>query len=370
MAKVTEGNFAELWRGLVASGCLRHLVPEAHGGLGRSIEAVCDIRERLAYENGAADALFAVQGLATQPLILSGTAEQKGALLPRVASGEAVFAFALTEPGAGSDLSALSTSARREGDVYVLDGHKRFVSNAGLATHFVVFAKVSEDKNSLAAFLVESGTPGFQVGKNLELLSSHCIADLTFQGCRVAASSLLGAEGDGKRLALASLDLFRPSVGAAAVGMSQRALDEALSHARTRHQFGGPIGDLPAVQALLADSAAELDAARLLVARAARSADTGGAQLTLHASMAKLFATEAAQRVIDRCLQIHGGDGVVRGHAIERLYREVRALRIYEGTSEIQRGIIARKLLASASEGGAAGGGGLLGTLGKGADGK
>jgi acyl-CoA dehydrogenase len=228
----------------------------------------------------------------------------------------------------------------------VLDGGKHFISNAGVATHYTVFARTGEGTKGISAFVVEAGAPGFRVVGQMELLGEHPIGVLAFEGCRVPDSARLGELGGGMKLALGTLDVFRTTVGAAAVGMARRALDEALSYAKARHQFGAPLAELSAVQALLADSAVELEAARLLVHQAARTKDGGQARVTYEAAVAKLFATEAAQRIIDRCLQVHGGNGVVKGFAVERLYRDIRALRIYEGASEVQRLVIARHLLS------------------------
>ena len=325
----------------------------AGAGLFRALEqvearAICAIREELASFSGLADSVFAVQGLGSHPIVLGGSEALKAALLPRAASGESVFAFALTEPEAGSDAAALGTTATRSGETYVLRGHKRFISNAGIADHYTVFARTGAGPRGISAFVVDAGTPGFTVGEQTALLAPHPLAELHFEECVVPASRRLGAEGEGLKLALTTLDLFRSTVGAAAVGMGKRALAEALGHARTRVQFGAPLGELQGVQFLLAESATELDAARLLVHHAALVKD-GGQRVTYEAAVAKLFATEAAQRIIDRCLQIFGGLGVTRGQAVERLYREVRALRIYEGASEVQKVVIARELARSAT---------------------
>lgn len=339
-------GYPELACHVAGLGLYPHLVPSAYGGASDTVEvrAICALREELGYRNAAADSVFAVQGLGSHPVLLAGAEEQKRALLPKVADGSALFAFALTEPEAGSDVGAIATLARREGDAYVLDGKKRFISNAGVATHYTVFARTGEGPKGITAFLVEKAIPGFSF-KPMELLGEHPIGELEFRGCRIPASARIGEEGQGMKLALSTLDVFRSTVGAAAVGMARRALDEAIHYAKTRKQFGAPLADLQAVQALLAESAMELDAARLLVHRAAAVKDSGAARVTYEAATAKLFATEAAQRIIDRALQIHGGNGVVKGAAVERLYRDIRSLRIYEGASEVQRLVIARHLL-------------------------
>lgn len=327
------------------------LVPAEFGGAEPIVEvmSICVLREELAYRNAAADSLFAVQGLGSHPVFLAGSDAQKQALLPKVANGTVLFAFALTEPEAGSDVAALSTRAVKTKDGWTLNGHKRFISNAGVATHYTVFARTGDGPRGISAFVVPASTPGFRVSKQMELMGEHPIGELELTDCHVAADALLGDEGAGMKLALSTLDVFRSTVGAAAVGMARRALDEALSYVKTRKQFGAPLAELSAVQALLADCAVELEASRLLVHMAATTKDRGQARVTYEAAVCKLFATEAAQRIVDRCLQVHGGNGVVKGFAVERLYRDVRALRIYEGASEVQRLVIARHLLAPKS---------------------
>jgi len=324
-----------------------YLVPAAYGGVHAAVDvrSVCVLREELAYRNGAADSLFAVQGLGSHPVLLGGSEAQRQAFLPRVARGELLFAFALTEPEAGSDVAGLATTARADGDGYVLDGHKRFISNAGVATHYTVFARTGEGSRGISAFVVPADAPGLEVRAGMALLGDHPIGELLFRDVRVPASARLGPEGAGMKLALSTLDVFRGTVGAAALGMARRAQDEAVAYAKSRRQFGAPLAELPAVQALLADNAVDLEAAALLVHKAAATKDGGAERVTYEAAVAKLFATEAAQRVVDRALQVHGGNGVVRGFAVERLYRDVRALRIYEGASEVQRLVIARALL-------------------------
>jgi acyl-CoA dehydrogenase len=324
----------------------RLLIPREYGGTGLDLRSVCLAREMLAARSGLADAVFAVQGLGSYPIVLGATRELAARHLPGVADGAAIAAFALTEPDAGSDASALETRATRDGDQYVLDGRKTFISNAPIATFFTVFARTAEGtKRSLSAFVVDAATAGLSIGPAQEILAPHPIAELRLDGCRIPAGHLLGVEGDGMRLALATLDFFRTSVGAAACGLASRALTESLARAQVRRQFGSAIAEFQLTQAALADMATELDAARLLVYRAASMKDGGAARVTRAAAMAKLFATEAAQRIVDRAVQIHGGLGVQRGSIVERLYREVRAPRIYEGTSEIQRLVIARDLL-------------------------
>lgn len=348
-ADVAPHDDVELAEAVAQLGFYPYLVPQPYGGATPTVEAmsVCVLREELAFRNAAADSLFAVQGLGSHPVLLAGTEAQKQALLTKVAKGQALFAFALTEPEAGSDVAALSTRAVRTAEGWRLTGHKRFISNAGVATHYTVFARTAEGPKGLAAFVVPATAPGFRVARRMELLGEHPIGELELTDCVVPHDALLGDEGGGMKLALSTLDVFRSTVGAAAVGMARRALEEALTYVKARRQFGAPLAELSAVQALLADCAVELEASRLLVHMAATTKDQGQARVTYEAAVCKLFATEAAQRIIDRCLQVHGGNGVVKGFAVERLYRDVRALRIYEGASEVQRLVIARHLLGA-----------------------
>ncbi|MBI2468792.1 MAG: acyl-CoA dehydrogenase family protein [Candidatus Rokubacteria bacterium] len=339
----------DLARALGKEGVFPLLVPSAWGGAlegpFRSM-TLCLVREELARLCPPAEELFAIQGLGSYPVLLAGTEAQKAAWLPPLARGEQVPAFALTEPEAGSDAAALQTRAERDGDAWVLTGAKRFISNAPAADLYVVFAKTAPERGTkgISAFVVPKGAPGLS-GVPMHTLAPHVIGELRFDRCRIPVGNLLGAEHEGWRVAMGTLDVFRASVGAQAVGLAQAAFDVALAHARGRVQFGQPIAQFQAIQAKLADMATELRAARLLVYSAARLRDGGATRTTLESSMAKLYATEMAQRVVDQALQIHGGTGVLRGSPIERLYREVRAARIYEGTSEIQRLIIARQLL-------------------------
>ncbi|MFO0594573.1 MAG: acyl-CoA dehydrogenase family protein [Myxococcaceae bacterium] len=328
-------------------GFYPYLVPGSFGGMTEKVEVlpICVLREEMAYRNAAADSLFAVQGLGSHPVVLAGSDALKQQLLPKVAKGEVLFAFALTEADAGSDVASLSTRAEESGTGWKLNGAKKFISNAGVATHYTVFARTGPGPKGISAFVVPAETPGFKVSKQMELMGEHPIGELQLTDVQVPGEAMLGGEGQGMKLALSTLDVFRSTVGAAAVGMARRALDEALTYSKTRKQFGAPLSELSAVQALLADSAVELEASRLLVHQAALTKDQGQARVTYEAAVAKLFSTEAAQRIIDRCLQVHGGNGVVKGAAVERLYRDVRALRIYEGASEVQRLVIARHLL-------------------------
>jgi acyl-CoA dehydrogenase len=345
-----EGGGALEPRALVAQlgalGLLRYCVPAAWGGAAESVElrAMVAIREGLAYHSGLADTLFIMQGLGSYPVTLGGSEAQRAALLPRVARGECITAFALTEPEAGSDVSGIATRAEPRPGGYRLTGMKCFISNAGLADSYVVLARTGPDRHrGLTAFLVPAQA-GLRT-EPVELIADHPIGTVHFDGIELSEADRIGAEGEGFRIAMATLDRFRASVGAAAVGMAARALDAALGRVATRRQFGRALAEFQATQMALAEMAVELDAARLLVERAAVVGDRPGARVTSEAAMAKLYATEAAQRIIDRALQLHGGLGVVRGQVVERLYREVRALRIYEGTSEIQKLVIARELL-------------------------
>ena len=304
-------------------------------------------RETLARHEGLADFCFAMQGLGTGPISLFGSPKQKQVYLPPVARGEKIAAFALSEPQAGSDVAAVATTAASSGGGYALDGTKTWISNGGLADHYVVFARTGEARGAkgLSAFVVDAGTPGLEIASRIQVIAPHPLATLTFRDCRVPASAMLGAPGEGFKIAMATLDVFRTTVGAAALGLARRALDEALARSREREVFGKPLAEHQLTQARIADMALEVDAAALLVYRAAWTKDVLARRITRESAMAKLYATEAAQRVIDAAVQLHGGTGVVSGTPVETLYREIRALRIYEGTSEIQKLVIAGTLL-------------------------
>lgn len=333
---------------LASAGVLRYAVP-TEGRL--DVRALCLIRESLAYSSALADLAFVMQGLGTFAISQAAPEHVRDFWLKRAAEGKAIAAFALTEPEAGSDVAALKTVARRDGDTYVIDGTKRFISNAGVADFYTVFARSGTDDNGraeLSAFVVGARMPGFSVVERTAMLSAHPIGEIEFRGCRVPAEDMVGAEGDGFVLAMRTLDTFRASVGAAACGMARRALDEAIRHASSRKQFGKLLAEHQLIQEKLADMITELDAARLLVYRAAYLKDTGAGRVSREASEAKLFATEVACRIVDSAVQIHGGAGLVHGSVVERLYRDVRALRIYEGTSEIQKLVIASQLLRDA----------------------
>lgn len=341
-------------RSLVAklgeAGFLMHTAP-GDGDAGKiDVRTLALTRETLARYSGLADFAFAMQGLGAGPISLFGTPAQRAAWLPKTRAGKAIAAFALSEAASGSDVANITTAARKDGDGYVLDGEKYWISNGGIADLYVVFARTGEAPGArgLSAFIVEGSNPGLTITERIEVIAPHPLARLTFKSCRVPADALIGKAGDGFKIAMATLDVFRTTVGAAALGFARRALDETLKRAASRQLFGAPLGDLQMVQGHIADMALDIDAAALLVYRAAWTKDQGAARVTREAAMAKLFATEAAQRVIDTAVQIHGGDGVRSGHPVEALYREIRALRIYEGASDVQKVVIARSLLTSA----------------------
>jgi acyl-CoA dehydrogenase len=335
---------------LAETGLLRHVVAAAYGGIHERLDvrSLCIVRETLARFAGLADFAFAMQGLGSGAISLFGTEDQRRTYLPAVAEGRALPAFALSEREAGSDVAAIATTAERDGDGFVLNGAKTWISNGGIADFYVVFARTGEAPGAkgLSAFIVDADAPGLEIAGRILLIAPHPLGTLVFEDCRVSRAKLLGEPGQGFKIAMATLDVFRPTVGAAALGFARRALDEALARASDRQLFGGPLAELQMIQAKLADMALSVDAAALLVYRAAWAKDAGAARITREAAMAKLYATEAAQRVIDDALQIHGGLGVVAGHPVERLYREIRALRIYEGASEVQKVVIARQTLA------------------------
>jgi len=347
--KNLEDEARRLVKRLGEAGFNRHAVPQAYGGAREKVEArdLCILREELARGSALADTMFAMQALGSYPITLAGSDEQKRRYLPKVASGEAIAAFAITEPDAGSDVASLKTLATRRGNNFCLTGTKRFISNAGIADHYVVFASTEPEKKAkgVTAFIVDANAPGLVVKEKTEVLSPHPIGVLAFENCEIAENALLGKPGEGLNIAFGTLDLLRCTVGAAAVGLAQRALEEAVRYAGARQQFGRALARFQGIQFKLADMATELEAARLLVYQAAWAHDCGAEEAKQKSSMAKLYATEAAQRIIDQGLQIHGGTGVVVGNIMERLYRDIRALRIYEGTSEIQKLVIARGLL-------------------------
>ena len=346
-----EQEALRLVRQLGREGFLRYVTPESFGGVRECVQArdLCILREEIARGSSLADTMFAMQALGSSPIIHAGSDRQKARYLPPIARGEAIAAFALTEPQAGSDVSSLETRAIKRGGEYRITGVKCFISNAGLAQTYVVFALTDPEKRAkgVSAFVVEADTPGLVLKEKTQLISPHPIGTIAFEECSVPEIQLLGREGEGMKIALTTLDHLRPTVGAAAVGLAQRALEEAIRYSQSRIQFGQALAKFQGTQFKVAEMATELEASRLLVYQAAWIIDRGQDNLRQKSSMAKLFATEAAQRIIDQALQIHGGLGVVVGTPVEQLYRDVRALRIYEGTSEIQKLIIARTLLAN-----------------------
>lgn len=363
LATWCEGHFAEhepplhdvdaecriLVRALGGAGHLRHAVAGLdHGGAADVIDtrAICLLRETLAFHHGLADFAFAMQGLGSGAISLHGTPEQRARYLPRVARGEAIAAFALSEPNAGSDVAAMACAARESGDHYVVDGEKTWISNGGIADFYVLFARTGEAPGArgISAFIVDAGTPGFEIAERIDVIAPHPLARLRFGNCRLPKSQLLGTPGQGFKIAMQTLDIFRTSVAAAALGFARRALQEGLRRAQQRPMFGQRLADFQLAQAKLAQMATTVDSAALLTYRAAWMRDQGR-NVTREAAMAKMAATEGAQQVIDAAVQLFGGEGVRRGQVVESLYREIRALRIYEGATEVQQLIIARELL-------------------------
>jgi len=313
------------------------------------VRSLCLIRETLARHDGLADFAFAMQGLGTGAISLFGSPEQRAHWLPLTRGGKAISAFALTEPQSGSDVANSTMTATRDGNDYVLNGEKTWISNGGIADVYTLFARTGEAPGArgLSCFIVTPDLPGFEVVERLSTIAPHPLARLRFTDCRVPASAMIGGPGQGFRIAMSVLDVFRSSVAAAALGFARRALDEALDRVTSRQVQGAPLFDLQMVQGHIADMAVDVDASALLVYRAAWTKDSGAPRVTREAAMAKLFATDQAQQVIDRALQLHGGDGVRHGQMVESLYREIRALRIYEGASDVQRVVIARQTLAA-----------------------
>ena len=347
-----DAESRRLVRLLGEGGWLRYVVPAEYGGLNHQfdVRSLCLIRETLSYQSGLADFVFAMQGLGTGSITLFGSEEMKRKYLPPVAQGERMAAFAISEAEAGSDIGAMRTTAQVSGDGWVINGEKTWISNAGIADHYVVFCRIPESGDkSYGAFVVDADNPGLQVTERIKVIAPHVLGTLRFENCHVPASSVIGAPGAGLKIALATLDVFRTTVAAAALGFARRALDEAIKFTRARSAFGKTIADMQMTQARIAEMATAVDAAALLVYRAAWAKDNGETRITREAAMAKLFATESAQKVIDDALQLHGGRGVVHGEIVERLYREIRALRIYEGTSEIQKIVIAGQIYAGAA---------------------
>lgn len=340
-------------RALVAQlgkdGWLTHSAIDPQRGGKLDVRTLCLIRETLARYDGLADFSFAMQGLGTGALSLFGTPEQQAKWLPLTRKGQALPAFALTEPHSGSDVANSTMTATLDGDSYVLNGEKTWISNGGIADVYTVFARTGEAPGArgLSAFVVPAGTPGFEVVGRLDTIAPHPLAHLRFADCRIPASALIGQSGAGFKIAMSVLDVFRATVAAAALGFARRALDESIERVTTRHVQGAPLADLQMVQGHVADMALDIDASALLIYRAAWTKDSGAPRITREAAMAKLFATDHAQKVIDTAVQLHGGDGVRSGETVERLYREIRALRIYEGASDVQKVIIARETLST-----------------------
>jgi len=341
----------DLVRDLGRAGLLQLCVPAAFGGRTERLDvrALCLAREMLAYHAGLADFAFVMQGLGTGAIGLFGPDALQAKYLPPVGRGERIAALAMSEADAGSDVAAISTTAEDRGDHYLLNGEKTWISNAGLADHYVAIVRTGEGPGAkgLSAIVVDADAPGFSVKARIDVIAPHPLGTLRFENCRVPKTNLLGAAGQGFKIAMANLDIFRSTVGAAALGFARRALDEALARSRARQMFGSRLADFQLTQAKIADMATEIDAAALLIYRAAWTKDQGADRVTREASMAKMFATEAAQRVVDQAVQLFGGLGVVSGQTVEQLYREVRALRIYEGTTEVNKLVIAGQTMAA-----------------------
>lgn len=336
-------------KALGSSGFLKFSVPKAYGGATEKLDvrSLCICRETLGKHSALLDFSFAMQGLGSGPISLFGNKEQCEKYLPSVSKGEKIAAFALSETGAGSDASQISTSAKKEGDNYILNGSKSWISNAGFADFYVVFARTGEAPGAkgLSAFIVDANTNGFKVSERVKISSPHPVGTIEFNNCKIPAKNFLGNAGEGFKIAMATLDVFRSTVGAAALGFARRALLESIDYAKKRKVFGEALSEFQMIQDKLANMATEVDASALLIYRAAWMKDAGAERITKEASMAKYYATEAAQRVIDQAVQIFGGLGVTSGSIVERLYRDIRPLRIYEGTSEIQKIVIARQIL-------------------------
>ncbi|WP_435659918.1 acyl-CoA dehydrogenase family protein [Leisingera caerulea] len=343
----TDAACRALVAALGEAGWTRHSGAEAGETL--DVRTLCLIRETLARHDGLADFAFAMQGLGTGAISLFGTPEQQAEWLPLTRAGKAISAFALTEPQSGSDVANSTMTATLEGDHYVLNGEKTWISNGGIADIYTLFARTGEAPGArgLSAFVVPAGLPGFEVVERQQVIAPHPLATLRFTGCRIPKSALLGQPGQGFKIAMSVLDVFRSTVAAAALGFARRALDEALQRVSERTVQGAPLFELQMVQGHIADMALDVDASALLVYRAAWAKDSGAARVTREAAMAKLFSTDQAQQVIDKAVQLHGGDGVRRGQKVEELYRDIRALRIYEGASDVQRVVIARQALGA-----------------------
>ena len=345
-----DASCRKLVRAMGKAGLLEAAVALPGGDAsGIDSRSACLARETLAWRDGLADFAFAMQGLGSGAVAIAGSPELRAAVLPKTRSGEWLSAFALSERDAGSDVAAMACSERLDGEHYVIDGEKTWISNGGIADVYTLFARTGEAPGArgLSAFVVFPDDPGFSIAERIDVIAPHPLATLRFDHCRVPIARRLGAPGAGFKIAMQTLDIFRASVAAAALGMARRALDESLDHARNRRMFGGALADLQLTQAALGEMATEIDAAALLTYRAAWRRDVQKLPTTREAAMAKMTATESAQRVIDRAVQMFGGRGVRRGEIVESLYREIRALRIYEGATEVQKLIVARELLKS-----------------------
>lgn len=351
-----EGNVDHECRKLVRefgkAGWLGYTVPAEHGGIHDRLDvrSLCIVRETLASFGGLADFAFAMQGLGSGPMSLFGSRELRNKYLPYVANGEMIAAFAISEAEAGSDVAAMTTTARYDVDSYVINGEKTWISNGGIADFYVVFARLGDAPRDYIALVVEPNDPGFSVSKRIDTIAPHPLGTLQFDNCRVPADRVVGEPGRGLRVALGTLDVFRTTVGAAALGFARRAMAESMRHVTHRKMLGGKLSDLQLTQAAIADMATEIDASALLIYRSAWMRDNGAERVTREAAMAKMYATEAAQRVIDKAVQLLGGQGVVSGNTVERLYREIRSLRIYEGTTEVQKLVIANQILKAYGE--------------------
>ena len=345
-----DSAFREIIQKLGDAGWLKYAVPKAYGGALEKLDvrSIALARSILGYHTGLADFAMAMQGLGSGSITLFGSEELKQKYLPEVASGKRLAAFALSEPTCGSDVAAMTTSAELDGDEYVINGVKTWISNAGLANQYVLFARTGDAPGAkgLSAFVIEADNPGLTVSERIDVIAPHPLGSLTLDNCRVPASQMLGQSGEGFKVAMATLDIFRTTVGAAALGFARRAMDEAIARAKSREAFGQKIGEFQIIQSKIGDMALKIDAAALLVFRSAWVKDIQDIRVTRESSMAKLYATDSAQEVIDDAVQIWGGMGVVSGNKVEELYREIRALRIYEGTSEIQKLVIAGQAMA------------------------
>jgi acyl-CoA dehydrogenase len=336
-----------LVKALGAGGWLRYCAPSAYGGVHDvlDVRSLCIIRETLARHSGLADFAFAMQGLGSGAISTYGSVQQQQTYLPAIASGEKIAAFALSEAGAGSDVAAMSMTLQKVGGDYIANGEKTWISNGGIADFYTLFGRTGAGNKGVSAIIIDADTTGLAVAERIEVIAPHPLARLSFKNCKIPAGDLIGDEGDGLKVALGTLDIFRTTVGAAALGFARRALDEATAHANTRQMFGATLSQLPIAQERIAEMALDIDTSALLIYRSAWTKDVKKTRVTREAAMAKLFATDQAQLVIDKAVQMFGALGVKKGVKVEELYREIRALRIYEGASEVQKIVIARQHL-------------------------